>query len=145
MNNKFTPSKVDGVKVDLKDIEVLGTTKSINSVGKEIAGTIVVEAGKAFIPIALDAIKKKFELDQETQKLVRDDKREILKKRAEMLITLIEKEESKADYNQERINRWSEELEEIMRKQDVMDVKSEGFTKGMIFTVKELFNSNSTK
>jgi hypothetical protein len=145
MNNKFTPSKVDGVKVDLKDIEVLGTTKSLNSVGKEIAGTIVVEAGKAFIPIALDAIKKKFELDQETQKLVRDDKREILNKRAEMLITLIEKEEAKADYNQERINRWSEELEEIMRKQDVMGVKSEGFTKGMIFTVKELFNSNSTK
>ncbi|ELK46191.1 hypothetical protein [Halobacillus sp. BAB-2008] len=102
MNSKFTPSKVDGIKVDSKDIEVLGTRSSLSSVGKEIA----VEAGKAFIPIALEAIKKKIELDQETQKLVRDDKRKILNKRAETLILQIEKEESKADYNQERINRW---------------------------------------
>lgn len=141
MNNKFTPSKEDIVKVDSKDIEVLKTKGSINSVGKEIGVTIVVEAGKAFIPIVLEAIKKKIELDQETQKLVRDDKRKILNKRAETLIIQIEKEEAKADYNQERINRWCEELEEIMRKQDIMDVKSEGFTKGMLFTVKELINS----
>ena len=66
MNNKFTPSKVDVVKVDSKDIEVLRTKGSLNSVGKEIAITIAVEAGKAFIPIALEAIKKKIELDQET-------------------------------------------------------------------------------
>lgn len=141
MNNKFTTSKVDVVKVDSKDIEVLGTKGSLNSVGKEIAVTIAVEAGKAFIPIALEAIKKKIELDQETQKLVRDDKRKILNKRAETLIIQIEKEEAKADYNQERINRWCEELEEIMRKQDIMDAKSEGFTKGMLFTVKEFINS----
>ena len=140
MNNKFTPSKVDVVKVDSKDIEVLGTKGSLNSVGKEIAVTIAVEAGKVFIPIALEAIKKKIELDQETQKLVRDDKRKILNKRAETLIIQIEKEEAKADYNQERINRWCEELEEIMRKQDIMDAKSEGFTKGMLSTVKELIN-----
>jgi len=139
MNNKFTPSKVDVVKVD--NIEVLKTKGSLNSIGKEIAVNIAVEAGKAFIPIALEAIKKKIELDQETQKLVRDDKRKILNKRAETLIIQIEKEEAKADYNQERINRWCEELEEIMRKQDIMDVKSEGFTKGILFTVKELINS----
>jgi len=139
MNNKFTPSKVVVVKVD--NIEVLKTKGSLNSIGKEIAFNIAVEAGKAFIPIALEAIKKKIELDQETQKLVRDDKRKILNKRAETLIIQIEKEEAKADYNQERINRWCEELEEIMRKQDIMDVKSEGFTKGILFTVKELINS----
>lgn len=145
MNNRFTPSKVDVVKVDSKDIEVLGTKGSLNSVGKEIAVTITVEAGKAFIPIALEAFKKKIELDQETQKLVRDDKRKILNKSAETLIIQIEKEETKADYNQERINRWREELDEIMRKLDIMDAKSEGFTKGMLFTFKELINSKLNK
>ncbi|WP_404460864.1 hypothetical protein [Sutcliffiella horikoshii] len=58
-----------------------------------------------------------------------------------MLITLIEKEEAKADYNQERINRWCEELEEIMRKQDIMDAKSEGFTKGLFNYVSGFLNS----
>lgn len=145
MNNRFTPSKVDVVKVDSKDIEVLGTKGSLNSVGKEIAVTITVEAGKAFIPIALEAFKKKIELDQETQKLVRDDKRKILNKSAETLIIQIEKEEAKTDYNQERINRWREELDEIMRKLDIMDAKSEGFTKGMLFTFKELINSKLNK
>ncbi|MEC0273885.1 hypothetical protein [Peribacillus frigoritolerans] len=141
MNKKYTPSKVDVVKVDSKDIEVLGTKGSLNSVGKEIAVNIAVEAGKAYIPIALEAIKKKIELDLETQKLVRDDKRNILNRRAETLIIRIEKEEANADYNQERINRWSEDLEEIMRKLDIMDAKSEGFTKGMFFTFKEFINS----
>ncbi|MFZ3577885.1 hypothetical protein [Virgibacillus sp. DJP39] len=129
MNNKFTPTEVDVVKkLDSKDFEVLGTKGS----GKEIAGTITVELGKALIPIASDSFKKKIELDQETQKLVRDDKRNILNKNAEMLRIQIEKEEAKADYNQERINRWREEIEEIIRKLDIMDAKSEGFLKGMI-------------
>lgn len=140
MNNKFTSSKVDLVKVDSKDIEVVETKGSLNSVGKEIAVNIAVEAGKAFVPIALEAIKKKLALDQETQKLVRDDKRIILNKRAETLIIQIEKEEAKPDYNQERINRWCEELEEIMRKQDIMDAKSEGFAKGLLTTFKEFIN-----
>ncbi|WP_282137366.1 hypothetical protein [Rossellomorea aquimaris] len=141
MTNKVKPSKVDVIKVDSKDIEVLGTKESLNSVGKEIAVTMVVEAGKAFVPIALEAIKKKIELDQETQKLVRDDKRKILNKRAETLILQIEKEEGKEDYNQERINRWCKELEDIMKKQDIMNAKSESFTKGMLFTAKEFLSS----
>ncbi|MGE6755536.1 hypothetical protein ACQKFO_19145 [Rossellomorea sp. NPDC071047] len=141
MTNKAKPSKVDVIKVDSKDIEVLGTKESFNSVGKEIAVTMAVEAGKAFIPIALEAIKKKIELDQETQKLVRDDKRKILNKRAETLILQIEQEEGKEDYNQERINRWCKELENIMKKQDIMDAKSESFTKGMLFTAKEFLSS----
>ncbi|WP_096156221.1 hypothetical protein [Bacillus sp. FJAT-45066] len=141
MTNKVTPSNLDVIKVDSKDIEILGTKGSLNSVGKEIAVTIAVEAGRAFIPIALEAIKKKIELDQETQKLVRDDKRKILNKRAETLISQIENEEAKDDYNQERINRWCTELEDIMKKQDIMDAKSEGFTKGMLFTAKEFINS----
>ncbi|MRN53231.1 hypothetical protein [Paenibacillus monticola] len=140
MNNKFTPSKVDVVKVDSKDIEGLGTKGSLNSVWKETGITIALEAGKAFSPIALEAIKKKIELDQETQKLVRDDKRNILNKTAEMLITQIETEEAKADYNQERINKWQEELQEIMRKQDDMYEKGESFTKGILFTIRDLIN-----
>jgi len=72
---------------------------------------------------------------------VRDDKRKILNKRAETLISQIEKEEVKDDYNQERINRWCTELEDIMKKQDIMDAKSEGFTKGTLFTAKEFINS----
>lgn len=129
MNNKFTPTKVDIVKkIDSKDFEVLGT----KHIGKEMASTITLELGKALIPIASDSFKKKIELDQETQKLVRDDKRNILNKNAEMLRLQIEKEEAKADYNQERINRWREEIEKIISKQDIMDAKSEGFFKGMI-------------
>ncbi|MBW3112494.1 hypothetical protein KYJ26_11670 [Bacillus sp. MCCB 382] len=141
MTNKVKPSKVDVIKVDSKDIEVLGRKENLNSVGKEIAVTMAVEAGKAFIPIALEAIKKKIELDQETQKLIRDDKRKILNKRAETLILQIENEEGKEDYNQERINRWCKELEDIMKKQDVMNAKSESFTKGMLFTAKEFLSS----
>lgn len=141
MNNKSTPSKADVVKIDSKDIEVLGTKGSLNSVGKEIVVTIVAEGSKALIPIALEGIKEKIKLDQETQKLVRDDKRKILNDRAEMLIKQIEKEEDKADYNQERINRWCEELEEIMRKLDIMSEKSEGFIKGMVFPFIKFINS----
>jgi hypothetical protein len=141
MTNKVKPSKVDVIKVDSKDIEVLGRKENLNSVGKEIAVTMAVEAGKAFIPIALEAIKKKIELDQETQKLIRDDKRKILNKRAETLILQIENEEGKEDYDQERINRWCKELEDIMKKQDVMNAKSESFTKGMLFTAKEFLSS----
>lgn len=129
MNNKFTPSKVDVVKkLDSKDFEVLETKSS----GKEIAGTLSVELVKTLLPIASESFKKKIELDQETQKLVRDDKRNILNTNAEMLRIQIEKEEAKADYNQERINRWREEIEVIVRKLDIMDAKSEGFLKGMI-------------
>ncbi|WP_281202203.1 hypothetical protein [Cytobacillus kochii] len=141
MNNKSAPSKVDVVKLDSKDIEVLGTKGSLNSVGKDIAVTIVVEGSKALIPITLEGIKKKIELDQETQKLVRDDKRKILNDRAEMLIKRIEKEEDKPDFNQERINGWLEELEEIMRKLDIMGEKSEGFIKGMISPFIKFINS----
>jgi len=141
MNNKSTPSKVDVVKLDSKDIEVLGTKGSLNSVGKDIAVTIVVEGSKALIPITLEGIKKKIELDQETQKLVRDDKRKILNDRAEMLIKRIEKEEDKPDFNQERINGWLEELEEIMRKLDIMGEKSEGFIKGMLSPFIKFINS----
>jgi len=141
MDNKSTPSKVDVVKIDSKNIEVLGTKGSLNSVGKDIVGTIVVEGSKALIPITLEGIKKKIELDQETQKLVRDDKRKILNDRAEMLIKRIEKEEDKADYNKERINGWREELEEIMRKLDIMGEKSEGFVKGMLSPFIKFINS----
>lgn len=141
MNKKLTPAKVDGVKVDSKDIKVLENQDSLNFVGKEVGATIATQAVQAFIPIALHAVKKKIELDQETQKLVRDDKRNILNKQAEKLIMKIEKEDAKVDYNQERINRWSEEIEEIMRKLDVIEARSEGFTKGMLFNFKEIINS----
>jgi len=128
MNNKFTPSNV----VDV--------VKKLDSKG--IAGTFTSELVKALVPTVSetvsDAFKKKIELDQETQKLVRDDKRNILNKDAEMLRILIEKEEAKADYNQERINKWREDIEQILGKLDIMNVNSEGFLKGIISS---LFNS----
>ncbi|WP_404427041.1 hypothetical protein LG296_13005 [Ureibacillus chungkukjangi] len=141
MNGKSTPSKVDVVKVDSKDIKVLGTKGSSNSVGQESAVNMVVEGVKAFTPIVTEGFKKKIELDQETQRLIRDDKRKILNDRAELLIKRIEKEEEKPDYNKERINGWREELEEIMRKQDIMGEKSEGFLKGTVSPILKFINS----
>src|SRR5690606_18614382 len=94
-----------------------------------------LELVKIATPVAVEAFKNKIELDQETQKLVRDDKRKILNKRAETLQSQIEKEEAKEDYSQERINRWTEDLEELINKLDRMDAKSEGFTKGLLLSL----------
>lgn len=136
MNSKFKSAKVDLVKVDSKDIEIIDSKGSLNSVGREI----LVDVGKASIPIALEVINKKIELDQETQKLVRDDKRKILNQSAEMLMIQIANEEAKDDYNQERINRWRKELNEIIKELDIMNAKSEGFLKGMLSNITELIN-----
>lgn len=53
----------------------------------------------------------------------------------------MEKEEEKPDYDQERINNWREELKEIIKEQDAMDAKAEGFTKGILLSVQRLIGS----
>ena len=141
MTRKDKQSYGEVVNIDSNDVEIFGPKGSINSVRNEVAVAIAIEAVKAVTPIALEAIKKKFELDQETQKLVRDDKRKILNKQAEILQSQIEKEEANENYNQERIDRWSKDLEGLIEKLDDMDAKSGSFTKGMLFTMKELINS----
>lgn len=141
MSRKNKSSDIEIINIDSKDYEIIESTNNINSVGKEVVVKLGVEAGKAFIPVALEAIKKKLEHDQETQKLSRDDKRYILNQRAEKLISRIENEEDKLDYDQDRINRWNLELEKIMNKQEMMNNKSEGFTKGVLSTAKEFISS----
>lgn len=61
---KITPSKGEVVRG--------------NGLAKDIAAEIVIEAGKAYLPLAFEAMKNKIKLDQETQQLLRDDKRKIL-------------------------------------------------------------------
>lgn len=141
MDKKNTFSDANLIKVDSNDIKFSGTKSGLISLGKNIAIPIAFEASKALIPIALAAIKNKNEYDIETQGLVRDDKRKILNKRADTLLMQIEKEEAKADYNQDRINKWHEELEDIMEEQENMGTKSESFTKALLFTFKDLINS----
>lgn len=128
-------------KVIPKEVGIVEKNNTSNSVAKEA----VFEVVKEITPIAIGAFKKKIEIDLETQKLLRDDKRQILNRRSETLMTLIEKEEMDDNYSQERIDKWNIELKEIMEEQDVMSLKSEGFTKGLLLTFKEFINSKYTK
>lgn len=123
------------INADVKDMEVIDTKKT-SSVGEKI----VKETGKAimpFIPVIVDYTRQRLTSDLETQKQVREDKRSQLSKRAESLLTLIDKEEAKENFDQRRIDRWCEELEEIWRKLDTLDEKSDGFVKVML---NKLFN-----
>lgn len=135
MTKKDKQSYGDVINVDSNEVETFGSKGSLSTGRHEIAAAIAFEAVKMAAPMAIEAFKNKIELDQETQKLVRDDKRKILSKRAETLQSQIEKEEAKKDYNQERINRWSKDLEELIEKLDSMDAKSEGFTKGLLLSL----------
>lgn len=128
-------------KVIPKEVSIVEKNNTSNSVAKEAAFEIV----KGIAPIAIGVFKKKIEIDLETQKLLRDDKRQILNRRSETLMTLIEKEEMKDNYSQERIDKWIIELREIKEEQDIMSLKSEGFTKGLLLTFKEFMNSKYTK
>jgi hypothetical protein len=128
-------------KVIPKEVGIVEKNNTSNSVAKEA----VFEVVKEITPIAIGAFKKKIEIDLETQKLLRDDKRQILNRRSETLMTLIEKMEMDDNYSQERIDKWNIELKEIMEEQDVMSLKSEGFTKGLLLTFKEFINSKYTK
>ena len=128
-------------KVIPKEVSIVEKNNTSNSVAKEAAFEIV----KGITPIAIGVFKKKIEIDLETQKLLRDDKRQILNRRSETLMTLIEKEEMKDNYSQERIDKWIIELREIKEEQDIMSLKSEGFTKGLLLTFKEFMNSKYTK
>lgn len=128
-------------KVIPKEVGIVEKNNTSNSVAKEAVFKVV----KEITPIAIGAFKKKIEIDLETQKLLRDDKRQILNRRSETLMTLIEKMEMDDNYSQERIDKWNIELKEIMEEQDVMSLKSEGFTKGLLLTFKEFINSKYTK
>ncbi|MBS4212445.1 hypothetical protein [Neobacillus rhizophilus] len=100
-------------------------TKKTSSFGK----TLVIETGKAVIPVIADYMRQRLASDLEIQKQIRNDKRLQLNQRAESLLTLIDKEEAKENFDQQRIDRWCEELEEIWKKQDELDAKSDGFLK----------------
>lgn len=123
------------IDIDVKDMEVMDTKKT-SSVGQ----TMVKETGKAllpFIPVIVDYTRQRLTYDLETQKQIRNDKKSQLNKRAESLLTLIDKEEAKENFEQQRIDRWCKELEEIWKKLDELDVKSDGFVKVML---NKLFN-----
>ncbi|RPF55258.1 hypothetical protein [Aquisalibacillus elongatus] len=118
------------INVDVKDMEVIDAKKT-GSVGE----TIVKGTGKAimpFIPVIVEYTRQRLTYDLETQNQVRNDKRSQLNKRAESLLKLIDKEEAKENFEQRRIDRWCEELEEIWRKLDTLDAKSDGFVKVML-------------
>lgn len=74
-------------------------------------------------------MRQRLASDLETQKQVRNYKSSQLNKRAESLLTFIDKEEAKEDFDQQRIDRWGDELEEIWKKLDDLDAKSDGFVK----------------
>lgn len=103
-------------------------TKKTSSFGK----TLVMEAGKVAIPVIVEYMRQRLASDLEIQKQIRNDKRLQLNQRAESLLTLIDKEEAKENFDQQRIDRWCEELEEIWKKQDELDAKSDGFLKGVL-------------
>src|SRR5690606_30070645 len=115
------------INVDVKDKDIIDTKKT-SSFGK----TLVMEAGKAVIPVIVDYMRQRLDSDLEIQKQIRNDKRSQLNQRAESLLTFIDKEEAKENFDQQRINRWCEELEEIWKKQDELDAKSDGFVKVML-------------
>lgn len=88
MSKKSASSNGNIINADSQKYEIYEPNS--NSLGRAVVAKLGFETGRVFIPIALEAIKKKLEVDQESQKLLRDDKREILNKRAENLISRIE-------------------------------------------------------
>ncbi|MBW8349148.1 hypothetical protein K0H71_06700 [Bacillus sp. IITD106] len=127
MSKNSSKESLKIINVDVKDKDIIDTKKT-SSFGK----TLVMEAGKAVIPVIVDYMRQRLDSDLEIQKQIRNDKRSQLNQRAESLLTFIDKEEAKENFDQQRINRWCEELEEIWKKQDELDAKSDGFVKVML-------------
>jgi bisphosphoglycerate-dependent phosphoglycerate mutase len=120
-------SSKESLEIINVNAEIIDTQKT-SSFGK----TLVIETGKAVIPVIADYMRQRLASDLEIQKQIRNDKRLQLNQRAESLLTFIDKEEAKENFDQQRIDRWCEELEEIWKKQDELDAKSDGFVKVML-------------
>lgn len=135
MSKSSSKESLEIINVDVKDIEVIDTKKT-SSIGK----TLVMEVGKAaipFIPVIADYTRQRLASELENQKRIRNNISSQLHKRAESLLVLIDKEEAKENFDQQRIDRWCKELEEIWKKQDALDAKSDGFLKVIL---NKLFN-----
>jgi hypothetical protein len=143
MSGKSAPEKIEVIKPNDKDIEVIDSNSTGSSFGKEVLATVMVETAKAGIPILFDHINRKSELETKLQETVLTDQSKILNERACKLIELIGKEEEKEDYNQERIDRWKEELNEVLEKQNALNDKAGGFTKTLFNNFKEFLAPKS--
>jgi hypothetical protein len=127
MSKNSSKESLEIINVVVKDREIIDTKKT-SSFGK----ILVIEAGKVVIPVIADYMRQRLASDLEIQKQIRNDKRSQLNQRAKSLLTFIDKEEAKENFDQQRIDRWCEELEEIWKKQDELDAKSDGFVKVML-------------
>ncbi|MFC4799378.1 hypothetical protein ACFPA1_08405 [Neobacillus sp. GCM10023253] len=127
MSKNSSKESLEIINFDVKDMEIIDT-KKINSFGK----TLVKETAKAVIPVIADYTRQRLASDLENQKQIRNNISSQLHKRAESLLALIDKEEAKENFDQQRIDRWCKELEEIWKKQDALDAKSDGFLKVML-------------
>ncbi|WP_400244963.1 hypothetical protein AB3U99_01185 [Niallia sp. JL1B1071] len=119
--------------INMKDMEVIDTKKT-SSFGQ----TLLKETAKAVIPVIADYTRQRLASDLENQKQIRNNISSQYHERAKSLLALIDNEETKENFDQQRIDRWCKELAEIWKKQDELDTKSDGFLKGMLY---KLFNS----
>ncbi|MFJ5713723.1 hypothetical protein [Neobacillus sp. NPDC093127] len=153
MSKNSTPEKVEIVKVDPNDVQLVEKNESSNNsssglraVGKEIGTTIIKEFAKAAVPATIEMVKGKIDDDREEKKKIFEDRRAILQRDFNVLIQNIEKEEAKENYNQERINNWYERVDKIKQELSEMQEKTDGFAKGLLNSIKEfLSKSGRTK
>ncbi|MEH7307949.1 hypothetical protein [Neobacillus drentensis] len=150
MSQNSVSEKVDIIKVDPKDVQIVesnslnsSSSNSNGSIGKEIATTFLAETAKAAAPVLIEIIKGKLDDDRDEKKKIRESRREILLKEFNILIQNLEKEEAKEDYNQERIDRWNERIDKIKQELNDTEEKTNGFTKWLLNSFKELVSSKS--
>lgn len=145
---KQTPKKADVLKVDSKNVELIeknnsNSTSSNGSAGKDIALEVLSEVTKTVGPVIAEGVKKAFEDERAERKAFRQDMRAELKEEHKHYMELIKKEETKENYDQERLERWYARLDKIRQERRDIEEKSHGFTQGLLKIVTGLMSSKS--
>lgn len=114
----------------LRGTNVKNSNSEHSLLSNGIAATpVIMGALQILLPLIGPSITQKLTNEVSIQNNVREDQRIMLNKRADQLLQLIDLEEKKVDFNQDRINQWKLELDVIMEKQSELDNKNDGFLK----------------